>query len=263
MQSTPTEIVSIILLASLVFLLAPLFLLLYIVSYNKKKKLHQQEKELITERFESELLKTSIEVQEQTMQTIATDLHDNIGQLLSLTHITLSSINLNDYEKAKHKIDHSLELIGNSIRDLRQLAKVIQGEQLLENGLSQALEKGINWLKHSRNYNITFENGLKDTELSSASKDLVILRIFQEVFNNIVKHAEAGHIDVIMELEKDKLSIVIKDDGKGFDITESSSRNQGLGLNNLKKRSKLIGGDMDISSKLGKGTRISITVPYP
>lgn len=263
MQGTPTEVVSIILLATLIFLLAPLFLLLYVMSYNKKKKLHQQEKELITERFESELLKTSIEVQEQTMQTIATDLHDNIGQLLSLTNVTLGSIDLSDREKSATKITHSLELVEKSIQELRQLAKLIQGEQLLENGLSHALQQEVSWLERSGSYRISLNNELVHTELSSAKKDLVLLRILQECFSNIIRHADAQHIMLSLELKGEDLHIAIDDDGKGFDVAHSTNTKKGLGLYNLKKRSEMIGGHMVISSNMAQGTCIRITVPYP
>jgi signal transduction histidine kinase len=104
MQISSKEIISLIGLTSIIFLIAPMFLIVYVLSYNRRKKKHQEETMLMQKNYETELLKTQMEVQEQTLKTVAYDLHDNIGQLLSLTTITLSSINLNDSENTAGKI---------------------------------------------------------------------------------------------------------------------------------------------------------------
>ena len=120
------DIKGLILTITLIFLIAPAFILLYIVVYNRRKKKHMEEKEMMKLTFETELVKTQYEVQEQTMQTIGAELHDNIGQLLSLTSLTLNSIELDNQTKAKQKIETAIDLTIRSIKELRLLGKLLQ-----------------------------------------------------------------------------------------------------------------------------------------
>src|SRR6476620_11577865 len=96
---------------TLIFLLAGAFLLLYVALYNSRKKRHAQEKELMRKNFDQELLTTQMEVQEHTIKTIARDIHDNVGQILSLTKLTLSSVNIDtNPHKASVKVSDALTL---------------------------------------------------------------------------------------------------------------------------------------------------------
>jgi two-component system NarL family sensor kinase len=119
------EIKHIILISTLIFLLAPGFLLVYIAVYNQRKKKYIEEKDQMQRAFEAELLNTQFEAQEETMQTIGADLHDNVGQLLSLTALTLNSIELEDTEKAKKKILTAIDLTSRSIKEMRLLGKLV------------------------------------------------------------------------------------------------------------------------------------------
>ncbi|MCZ4223699.1 sensor histidine kinase [Pedobacter rhodius] len=254
---------SIILLASLVFLLMPIFLLLYIRSYNRHKKNHFVEKENMRQKFESEILKTHIEVQEQTMQTIATELHDNIGQLLSLTTLTLNSINIPENEKAAEKIGNSLSLINKSIKEIRELAKILHGEQIVESGIGNAIEQEINWLKRAGAYDLHVNNDLLGLNISSSDKDLIILRLLQEIINNIIKHAQATSIQIDAYLKNEILFLTVKENGIGFDYEEAKNKKAGIGLASIQKRVELIKGKIDVNSASEKGTSIFIEIPYP
>src|ERR1700735_3414319 len=115
------EINNLILNITAIFLIAPTFIVLYIFVYNRRKKKHIEEKA----QLEAEIIKTQYEVREQTMQTIGADLHDNIGQLLSLTSLTLNSIELDRPEKAELKINASIDLVLRSIKEMRLLGKLL------------------------------------------------------------------------------------------------------------------------------------------
>lgn len=263
MQSSPTEITSLVILASLVFLLMPIFLLLYIRSYNRHKKNHIVEKQNMQQKFEAEILKTHIEVQEQTMQFIATELHDNIGQLLSLTTLTLNSINVNESEKASEKIANSLTLVNKSIKELRELAKLLHGEQIIETGLGNAIEQEINWLRKVGGYTLSINNDLLENKISSPNKDLIILRLLQELVNNIIKHAQATHIQIDTYLKNDILLLTVKENGIGFNYDEAKKLKTGMGLSSVQKRIEMIEGKIDVNSGAENGTSIFIEIPYP
>lgn len=263
MQFSSSEIITIITIGTLIFLLVPVFLLIYIRQYNLRKIKHAEEKKMLAQQFESELLKTQIEVQEQTMQTIASNLHDNIGQLLSLTNLTLGSINLQENEKAEKKLDTSIELVNKSIKELRELAKLLQGEQLLQQGVGYAITQEINWLQKTEAYQILFQNSIAETTLVSPQKDLVILRLFQEIINNIIKHAKATQIAIQFYHAENQLFLSIKENGTGFDYEKVKQNNGGLGLYSIEKRVKMINGVFHLQSAINKGTKIVIQIPYP
>ncbi|WP_199119607.1 sensor histidine kinase [Pedobacter sp. ASV28] len=264
MLKEQTDLYTSIILISLVFLIIVIGLVILVTTYYRKKRIHLDEKKLLHQKFEAELLKSQIEVQEQTMQTIASNLHDNIGQLLSLTNLTLASINIDDQEKASKKINNSTELVNKSIKELRELAKLLQGEKLLEKGIGYALAQEVAWLEKSEIYQINFTNQLEENLEDSAEKDLIILRLFQEIVNNIIKHAQATEIIISLAQQQGSLVIVIKENGIGFnyhDVSKNSSG--GLGLHTIDKRVKLIEGTFQVDSEIGKGTQITLIIPYP
>lgn len=215
------------------------------------------------QKFESEMLQARVEVQDQTMQSIATELHDNVGQLLSLTTLTLNSVNLADEVKAKKKIENSLELVNKSIKELRELAKLLHGEQLVENGIGHAIDQEISWLSKSGAYAIKVNNTLANSGHSSPDKDLIILRLLQEIINNIIKHAQATEIHIDAQLKTGTLSLIVQENGVGFNPDEIKARKSGMGLNSIYKRIEMINGKLILNSAPGEGTSISIEIPYP
>jgi len=263
MQSQATQIAILISITTFIFLLMPLFLIIYIRSYTRHKKNHLLEKEHMRQKFESEILQARIEVQDQTMQTIATELHDNIGQLLSLTTLTLNSVNLMDSEKAEKKIGNSLSLINKSIKELRELAKLLHGEQIVENGIGYALDQEINWLNKTGAYEIEINNTLVDLTEKSPDKDLIILRLLQEIINNIIKHANATAITFNAYYEEKILHLQIKENGIGFDYEQAAIAPSGMGLNSIHKRIEMINGKLILNSSPSNGTNILIEIPYP
>lgn len=260
MQTSNQEIATIVALSTLVFLLAPAFLLLYVNSYNQRKKDHIVEKQTLQNEYEADLLKTRLEVQEQTMKTIAADLHDNIGQLLSLTSITLASIHPSN-EIAGKKLEDSQKLVKRSIKELRQLANLLHGERIIENGLLDALVQEIEWLRKSDHFRVNFLNKMADKPCLSPEKDLTLFRLFQEAINNIIKHSSASVITISLDHVHGELLLTLADNGVGF-IYEDVNK-KGMGLSSLVRRVKTIEGNIDIHSQPGEGTRVFITVPYP
>jgi signal transduction histidine kinase len=263
MSKEESGLFSVIILISLVFFVVALGLILLVAMYNRRRKLHFEEKNLMNQKFESELLKSQIEVQEQTMQTIASDLHDNIGQLLSLTTLTLNSIDLKEPEKSEKKIITSLDLVKKSIQELRDLAKLLQGEQIVELGLGKAIKQELDRLRRIGDYKLKVKNQLLDSAIFSPKKDLIILRLLQEIINNIIKHAKATHIEVDLSLIDETLHFVVAENGIGFDYELVKNQKKGLGLYSIHKRIELINGKIKVNSSQTTGTIIVIEIPYP
>lgn len=263
MQVSSTEIIVITTLATFIFSLAPTFVVIYFRTNNKLKIKAFEERYNMQLKFNAAILKTQIEVQEQTMQTIATDLHDNIGQLMSLTALTLSSIKLSEIDKSEEKINNSLSLLHKSIKELRDLAKLLQGEQLVETGLGKAIKQELDRLKSINCYKLKVKNQLLTINFSSPNKDLIILRLFQEIINNIIKHAKASRIDIKAFLRNEILYLHIAEDGIGFDYEAIKRQRKGIGLHSIHKRIEMINGKIQIDSGRSNGTLITIEIPYP
>jgi len=257
------EIRNIVIVTTLIFLIAPAFLVAYIFVYNQRKKRHIEEKAQMKLTFEAELAKAQLEVQEQTMQTIGADLHDNIGQLLSLTSLTLNSIELDNPAKARQKIDDSIGLTLRSIKEMRLLGHLLQGDQLVAIGLSEAIRQEINWMERSGRYEITYLTEDEVPANNNADKDLIVFRVLQEIFNNIIKHAAATKIVVKLDYTEGLLRLLVEDNGVGFITDEQPLAMHGMGLQNIQKRAGIIGGKANIVSNPGEGTQITIYIPYP
>jgi two-component system NarL family sensor kinase len=263
MQISAKEINTLITLITLVFVLVPAFLLIYIREYNRKKKKHVDEMELLQDSFRAELQKTQMEVQEQTMQTIATDLHDNVGQLLSLTSLTLNSINLEDLAKTREKIDAAVDFTLRSIKEMRLLGKLLQGDQVLTMGLTQAIIYEMKWIEKTGLIKVTFVKDGILTRDKNAEKDLFIFRILQECLNNVVKHACASTVNISLIYYENTMSLMVKDNGIGFIREKKVPIQSGMGLKNIEKRADMLHGNLSIVSEISHGTTISLTIPYP
>jgi len=257
------DIKDLIIITTLIFLIAPGFILAYIFIYNRRKKKHIEEKEQMKLIFDSELVKTQMEIREQTMQTIGADLHDNIGQLLSLTSLTLSSVELDNLVKAREKIDAAHNLTLKSIKEMRLLGKLLQGEQLIGMGLCEAIRNEVNWIEKSGLYEVKYDIAGEQPACNNPDKDLILFRILQEVLNNIIKHAFAKQINIKLEYKAGSIDLQIIDNGSGFDLYQLSDDQKGMGLHNIQKRAEIVGGEVFIQSQPGEGTCIQIFIPYP
>jgi len=262
MQVSGENIIIIIFCLTCLFIVATLFLVFYVGLHTKRKKNYQEEKLEMRNRFERELIKTQLEVQEQTQRNLSSDLHDNIGQLLSLTNVTLASVNLKDIEKSDKKIQAAQGLVEKSIKEIRQLSKLMQGEKLLQQGLEEAVKQEVQWFQRNEYYKIYFESEIDRLPENNAAKDLFVYRLLQECLNNIIKHAEATMIYIKLSYERKKLLLEIRDNGKGFNKEETLLQNKGIGIQNMKRRVTLLNGDMQMDSHANNGTAITFTIPY-
>ncbi|HVI47199.1 MAG TPA: sensor histidine kinase [Chitinophaga sp.] len=260
MQIPPKDIVLLIGVVTLIFLIAPLFLIFYISLYNRRKKKHTEETAMLKQSFENELLRSQMEVQEQTLKTIAYDLHDNIGQLLGLTIITLGSVNSSNIEKTAEKVTTAEELAKRALKEVRTLSRLLHGEELISRGLAAAISFELEWLERSQVFRIIYNNNA-GTLPSSSDKEIIIFRLFQELLNNSVRHAKATEIRIDLSFAVGMLTLTVSDNGAGFDLVETLKLYKGMGLQHLYKRAGMIGGQVSIVTQPGNGTTTTISVP--
>ena len=259
MLDTKQEIFNTVELIAIFFMLLIVIIIITAILYHNRKRTHK----IDLSNFQNTLLQSQLEIQEQTMQTIGADLHDNIGQLLSLTSLTLNSVQLNDPSKARQKIDAAIDLTGQSIKEMRLLGKLLQGEQLVEMGLENAIKYEINWLEKAGRHEVKYVAEGEAPAQNNADKDLIIFRILQEVLNNIIKHANASRMDITLEYLAGSIQLRVVDNGTGFNVDQLTADQKGMGLQNIQKRAGIIGGEVSIRSQPGEGTCIDIFIPYP
>jgi signal transduction histidine kinase len=216
---------------------------------KEKMRLHQQE-----------LLHARLEIQEQTYQNISQELHDNVGQVLSVVKMNINTIDVNSPQIARDKLAESSDLLAKVMQDIRDISKTLNTDFLNEIGLPNAIDQQLQLLRRT---------GLFSTELFvkgdaydlGPERDLLVFRVVQELLNNIVKHAGADNIVVSMNYETKKLLINVQDNGKGFDIeTQQQYPTKGLGLRNIHNRLRLINGAISFESKEAKGTTATIEI---
>jgi len=237
----------------LIALAAFVVLLAYLFTARKNKLL--QEKQLMKTQFEQELLQTQLEIQEQTLKTISEEIHDNVGQVLSL-----AKLNLNTFEiSPEKKLQDTKQLISKAINDLRNLSRSMHGDRIAELGLQQSLTDELQILENSGE----FKTGMKITGSQyklPPQKEMVLFRIVQEALNNAIKHANAKNINLLLNYKPGLFTLTVTDDGNGFDST--LVRN-GIGLKSMRNRAQLIGGSCNLQSSVGDGTSITIELPNP
>jgi two-component system NarL family sensor kinase len=146
---------------------------------------------------------------------------------------------------------------------MRQLGKLLHGEQLVKLGLDEAIRSEVNWIEKSGRFGVAYGIEGERPAMSNPDKDLILFRITQEILNNIIKHSQAKDISVKLEYVATGARLQIIDNGTGFNIEELPEEQKGMGLKNIQKRAEIVGGEVFIQSQPGEGTCIDIFIPYP
>jgi len=251
------EIRQLVIITTIIFLIAPAAIIVYIYIYNQRKKRHIQEKQQLQSNFRQELLKTQLEVQEQTLTNISREIHDNITQVLSFVKLNLAMIDHSDVAVIA-KINESRELVAQTINDLRNLSKSLSFEHIAERGLVKTIEIEADRITGSGLLNVVVAVSGDIVSLGS-QHELVLFRIFQEALNNTLKHAQAKCLRVSLQYSEQLFTLTLQDDGNGFIPGELPSGG-GSGLRNMQSRATLIGAVAVIDSRPGKGCSIKITL---
>jgi signal transduction histidine kinase len=237
-------------------------ILALITRHKKRIYKSKQEIENIKLDYEKKLLLTQLEIQEFTFNKISSEIHDNISLGLTLAKLQINnSIEKNESNADKLRI--AVELIGKSLIDLNDISKSLDANQLLEYGLTNAIESEINVFRQTGLYDVDFDI-IGEPVFLDQKIELVILRIMQEACNNIIKHARANSIRVELYFESQTVKLKVVDNGIGFDlrkVEEKKEIRKMAGLKNVYSRAEIVGGKVEIYSMPDKGTAILIIIP--
>jgi len=254
-----TEIFLTIVSTGAILLLLLFGILFVLLIYNNRRIEHRTEVRKLKHDFEQEALKIELEIKEQTLSKVSQEIHDNIGQVLSLAKLNLSSIEQANNPALHEKIEGALTLISKSIADLRNLSKTLDPDNISKSGLVSCLKFDLDMIEKTGMYKTSFLMTGDEKNIDS-SRQLLLYRITQEAVNNIIKHANARSIDVAICYRDNVVNLSIADDGTGFDTTLYPHK-QGAGIDNMKNRMRLMGGEFSMNSTQPNGTVINLTIP--
>jgi two-component system, NarL family, sensor kinase len=256
MKSTEAPVVLII--GTLTLLVFVFFIVLIIIEYRRRQVRYITEKLELKHQYESEVLHTQLEVQEQSFRYISEEIHDNIAQILSLAKLKLyKTAGKTNEDAVKEGIEASTELVGNALDGLRNLSHVLNGGLVSKLTLQESIEKELNYVKDVKDIRAHLSIAGSPVE-PDPEKKLLIFRIVQEAINNAIKHGEAKEININLAYQPGMLTLLIGDNGKGFDVTKADD-SKGLGLHNMHVRAKMLG-KLDIRSVPDKGTTITLNI---
>ncbi len=244
-------------LSILIFILIALVMSVYIYRTNKKFKILKEAAELEKNRF-----KVLIEAQEMDWKRIAGDLHDSVGQLLSLSKLHLSEIiDSSEAPNPGHEVmlNRTAQIIDEACQEVRNISHNLMPGPLIRLGLVSAIKELVRKINSSRKVKVAFSSNISDIRFNEKI-EISLYRIIQEIFSNILKHSEATDVEITLNiLENQRLNLSIKDNGIGFD-PEEIERSDGIGWKNIYSRLAIINGSMNIDSKKNHGTFIEINV---
>jgi two-component system NarL family sensor kinase len=244
----------------IVLLFFGVFFLLMLKYYNIRRQQAAREKQEMEIRFEQQLMQARLEIQEQTLTYLAEEIHDHVGQILSLARIQLSSFR--EGEAIDFPLLHDArENVARSLQDLRSLTKTMHSGHVRSFNIRMAVDEEVQRITRSGivAVSVTSEG---DEQAIGDDKQLILFRIIQECLNNCLKHARATNVNIGFVWAPAQLRIRVRDDGQGFDAEHALRLKDGLGLQNILKRARLTGGTSAIHSVPGEGTTVTVQVPY-
>ena len=260
MQNTNLELILFTITASIVILSTVAFVVFIIYKYQRSYRKHSIEIQGQRDEYEKLLLDVKLEIQEQTSHNIAREIHDSIGHSLTLAKLQLNTLRTPPEFLEGGKVHMAIDLLGHSIQQLSDISKNLNADALLQHGLLHAIEEEINRIRSLSRFEVHYEvTGF--TAYLDPQKEVVIYRIIQEGFQNILKYAEAGRTLLLIHFHPSSIRITLTDDGRGFD-PKNIGRSRTTGLANIENRIRFLNGHLEIHSEPGKGTRLQFTIPY-
>jgi two-component system NarL family sensor kinase len=233
--------------------------------YKKKKILQQKKMEAMQAAFEKDLLQTRLEIQEDVLKNISMEIHDNIGQIMLLINVNATILqSMPMTPEAAEVIVETKQLMSKAIDDITQLSRSLHSDRITDLGVCKAIQLELEQMEAKGLFTVSISDTTGDQMPALQNEiQLVIFRVFQEISKNIIKHAKATHVSMLISGQKDSINLTISDNGIGFSVDNPGSSGMafGVGMRSLKDRIKRINGRIDIRSELGKGTSVSIFVP--
>jgi two-component system, NarL family, sensor kinase len=238
------------------------FIIIILFSLQKKQNGYAQNLIMVKANFERERYKAQLEIQEQTVQDISREIHDNVGQVLSLAKLGMGTLDVERTAEAKASILEISDIMELALENLRNISRMMNSEVISKGGLRKSIEIQVEYIQRKGKFNTSLHVTGEPVQLHE-TKAIILFRIVQEALNNIIRHSSASDICITLSYTRGYLILEVKDNGKGFSLQELSSGLRPVnGISNMQHRAKLIDAEFEINSKPGFGTTIIVTTPY-
>ncbi len=215
------------------------------------------------EELRGRLLEETISAQETERKRIARELHDQTGQSLTSLMVGLKMLGKDASENIRHRILEMRNLAATTLDEVHNLALELRPSSLDDLGLVAALEQYTRDYTDKYGIQADFQSVGFDGRRLLPEVEITLYRIVQEALTNVIKHAEAERISVLLEIRGATIVAIVEDNGRGFDITQTSrgTKQKNLGLHGMYERATLINGTLTIESEPGLGTTLHVEVP--
>lgn len=207
---------------------------------------------------QKQLTKAMVDGQEKERLEIGKELHDNIGQQLTTIKLFLDLAKTTADDNTLEMINLASKGVSDVINETRALSRSLVPSAIKDLGLIDSVQDLLDTIRHSNALEITFCNATFEEDSLSVEQKIGFFRIIQEQLNNILKHSGASNVHIKLSNEPSDITLLISDDGKGFDMQNHS---KGLGLSNILSRAELMGGRATISSTMGDGCTVKVSIP--
>ena len=258
-QLSKGRLTQLFLAGSILFIIIVFYLL-----YNRTRL--KQKQAMDAELLRQQELRSNaiIEAEEKERTRIAKELHDGIGQQLSAAKLNISGLQgvltiSNPEEKAM--LQNAVDLIDESVKEVRIVSHSMMPNALIKSGLVSAVKEFVNKISSSGSLKINLEIvGL--TGRLEQTVETVLFRVLQELVNNIIRHAKATEVSIQIIKHEKELTVLIEDNGVGFNVEEVLNKASGIGLKNIQSRVAFLNGQVFFDSHVNKGTTVTVEIPF-
>ncbi len=198
-----------------------------------------------------------LQAEERERVRIARDLHDGIGQMLAAARMALGNFMAKKKEENEH-IQSSLDLLEESIKEIREISHNMMPGALTKLGLSTALKQFVNKINSLGELQIELQI-IELKERLNEKIETTLYRVVQEALSNIFRHAEATKVSIELVIHEKELVLIIEDNGKGFDNQRVGK--EGIGIKNVTTRVEYLNGSVNFDSAIGRGTSVIVEIP--
>jgi PAS domain S-box-containing protein len=198
-----------------------------------------------------------IAAQEKERSIVSQELHDNINQVLTTVKL-YNELCVSDPSNAEALLRKSTQLLQSSIDEIRSLSKRLSAPSLGKLKFEESIRELVQTVAETERLSICLDtNGIEEL-IVDQEVHLTVYRVLQEHLTNILRHAEASLVEVVLDFEEGLLTLLVKDDGKGFDV---KAKRKGVGITNMITRIESLNGTLDIQSRIGKGAILKMHIP--
>ena len=267
MQDNNQEILTLIIIGGIIALLLVGFVITTLFLYQRRQ--HKQEKELsrLREEFTQELLSSQIEIQENTMKLIGEELHDNVKQQLVFVSTSLSVLAYQTTAQAdKDILTTTATFVNKAISDIQHISNSLHTDRIADEGLLPTIKAEVANINRLGILQVSYNTDLYYNYFNGQTT-IFLYRMLQESLQNILKHAEATHVNINVYCSDDNTFVIdVSDNGIGFNVADkkqATGKSGGVGVKSMMNRANLIGATITIDSVIGKGTTVKISIPIP